>query len=116
MSRGDVFGPLGTRLIMNAGSAIELKAQPGQNSVSIKIITGGTLEVGGISQSIDTSIWNLYGATGGMTAAFAPGQSFGQCYPMSAGEIYNANLSGKIVLYASGATCVVGLIFGKSSN
>lgn len=114
MSRNDVFGPLGTRLVMNAGAIATINPQPGQNSVSIKLLTGGTLEIGGYGESLRTSSIG-FSAAGG-TITFDGGQTFGAMYPLSAGEIYNANLSGKIYLYASQATCVVSLVFGRSAG
>lgn len=114
MSRNDVFGPLGTRLVMNAGAIATINPQPGQNSVSIKLISGGTLEIGGYSEGLKANSIGFSAA--GATIALNGGQTFGSMYPLSAGEIYNANLSGKIYLYASDATCVVSLVFGRSAG
>lgn len=95
MSRDDVFGSWSKRYAVGLSAALPIAPISGQNAVSIKLISGGTLEVGGSS---------------------AVGQSWGDMYFVSAGEILSFNMSGTFYLWASAATCTVAIIRGRSAG
>lgn len=93
MSRSeDVNNIRSERLDVGTGTAIGLTVYPGQLAVQIKLLAGGTLEIGGQSQTAGTM------------------------YPLSASEVWNGNLSGQIWLYATGATCTAAIIRGKTAG
>lgn len=89
MSRSeDIKSFYSQQLVMAPNATMALGATAGQCALSIKLLAGGTLEVGGQSQTIGTM------------------------YPMSANEIVSAGASGTIWLYASSATCTVAVLRG----
>lgn len=95
MSRSeDVKGTSGEILVLAPLTVTESAAIAGQLAMNIKLLAGGTLEIGGPT-----------GATG---------QTFGMMYPVSSNEIVSMNMSGKFYLWASGATCTVALLKGRS--
>lgn len=95
MARNDVFGSWSKRYTLAPTTILELPAISGQIALTIKLLTGGTLEIGG-----PTLI----------------GQTFGDMYPLSSSEVYNIDMSGAFYLYASGATCVVAVTRGRSDG
>lgn len=95
MSRKDVFGAWSKRYVLVPDSILEVPAISGQIAVTIKLLSGGTLEIGG-----STLI----------------GQTFGDLYPLSASEVFNMDMSGTFFLWASGATCVVAIERGRSDG
>jgi hypothetical protein len=100
MSRStDVHAALSQRITCAPGTVTAVTAKPGQLAQQLKLVTGGTLEIGG--------------STGAQAAI---GASFNQMYYLSANEIYSWNNAGTLYLWASGATCVVALIDGRSSG
>lgn len=104
MSRGsDIKSTLSERITMAPGTITQLSARPGQLAQQLKLITGGTLEIGGSTTM-----------QGAHFASFARGGTFGSLYPVSANEILSLNSSGDIYLWASGATCVVAILDGTT--
>lgn len=109
-----VYNFLGGRYILPAGAIARIGPIAGNNAFSVKLLTGGTLEIGG---------WSLAPSTDSFTALVGAGewvgsggQTFGQLYPVSAGEIFSGNFAGQIHLYASAATCVVAIAYGLSQG
>lgn len=95
MSRTDVFGSWSKQYTLATNTILELPAISGQVAVTIKLLTGGTLEIGGPTMT---------------------GQTFGTLYPLSSSEVFNMDLAGSLYLYASGATCVVAIARGRSDG
>ena len=122
MSRNaDVYSVPSFRLTIAAGGAVQVGPFPGQLATSIKLISGGTLELGAWGASLPPQA--IAGSSGvpsivGLTGAFAIGssQTPGTMYPLSANEVFSMNSSGIYVLYASSATCVVAIASGRSAN
>ena len=112
MSRNnDVYGLPSLRVVIEAGGIAKIGPFPGQLATSIKLISGGTLEIGGYSLSpISTMGVTMIQGTG----AFVQGNTFGQMYPLASNEVFSGNISGSFYLYASGATCVVAIAVGRS--
>lgn len=97
MSRNsDIYGNIGERLVIAPGSVVGITTSPGQIAVQVKLLSGGTLEIGG--------------ATG------VNGNTFGSLYPISANEVISQNNSGKFYLWASSATCTVAILRGTSAG
>lgn len=116
MSRqADVYGIPSFRATIGTGTAIQIGPFPGQLAGSIKLLSGGTLEIGAWGPSFVgagfSGVYNLMG----VTVIPSIGQTFGQMYPLSLTEVFSVNLSGAVVLYASGATCVVAIASGRSA-
>lgn len=106
MSRSeDVKGALSRRITCAPGTVTEIPAVPGQLAQQLKLLSGGTLEIGGPTM-----------AQAAAFATYASGGTFGAMYPLSTNEIYSWNNSGTMYLWASGATCVVALINGRSAG
>lgn len=113
MSREDVFALPSIRVTIAAGGIAQIGPIPGQIATSIKLLgTGGTLEIGGYSLTLANQGFTMLAGSG----AFALGQTFGNMYAISANEVFSANASGAIFLYASGATCVVAVGLGRSAG
>ncbi len=113
MSVEGVYGFIGNRYVLAAGAIVQVGPGEGINAVSIKLLSGGTLEIGGFSM---TGVGGFSLIAGAADWTGSGGQTFGQCYPISANEIFSGNFSGKMFLYASGATCVVSMSFGRSQG
>lgn len=115
MSREDIFALPTVRVTLSAGAIYQIGPVAGQIATTIKLLSGGTLEIGGYSMTVAIS-----GAPGTTLRAgagsLAGGQTFGNMYPISANEVFSANSSGAIYLYASGATCVVAVGLGRSAG
>lgn len=113
MSRNaDVYSVPSLRLTLAPGSITQIGPFSRQLSTSIKLLSGGTLEIGGYQQEAEfAGITALVG-----TIVAATGNTFGTMYPLSTNEVYSVNMSGSYYLYASSATCVVAISSGKSSN
>ena len=117
MSVDSVYGFLGGRYIMPAGSILQIGPSEGANAITIKLLTGGTLEIGGYGTTASIGFTSLVAnvtITPSVTAA--TGQTFGVLYPLSTNEVYSGNFAGKAFLYASGATCVVAVELGRSQG
>lgn len=92
MSREDILALSGTRMSIGLSSIIGVTIGQFQNGIMVKLITGGTLEIGGASL-----LW-------------------GQGWPFTASsETIGFNGSGTFYLCASGATCTVALLKGLST-
>lgn len=114
MSRNaDIYSVPSFRLTLAPGTIAQIGPFPRQLATSIKLLTGGTLEIGGYN--VDASELTGLTALAG-TAVAATGNTFGQMYPLSTNEVYSMNNSGVYYLYASSATCVVAVVSGKSGN
>ncbi len=117
MSRqADVYSIPSMRVILAPGAIAKLGPFSGQLSAVVKLLAGGTLEIGAINSA---TAFNASGMTFLAQAAgstFLTGQTFGMLYQMSSNEAFSVNLSGEVYLYASGATCVVGIASGKSAS
>lgn len=92
----DVHGFLGSRLVLAPNTVTEVSVEPGQLGLNIKLLAGGTLEIGG--------------ATG------ASGQTFGLMYPININEIISVDMAGRFYVWASGATCTVALLRARSAG
>lgn len=92
MFQDSLFSVFGQRLSMAIGDVVGLTSIAGQQAITIKLLSGGTLEIGGQSQTA------------------------GQLYPLSAGEIMNMNFAGKFWLYCTGAPVTIGILMGKSDG
>ena len=98
MSRStDVHGALSQRITVAPGTVTEILARPGQLAQQVKLVTGGTLEIGG--------------STGAQATL---GYSFGQMYYLSANEVFSWNNAGPLYLWCSSATCTVAILDGRS--
>lgn len=98
MSRETVYAFSTEQLVVGTGTsqAIGVTTYGGQNAIQFKILSGGTLWVGGEA---------------GLSAAVG-----GSCYLVTSGEVLSANMSGRFYLYASGATTTVCIIRGRTSG
>ena len=116
MSRNaDIYSVPSFRVTIPAGAAAQIGPFPGQLATSIKLISGGTLEIGAWGASLNSGALNtIVGLTG--TIAVGSSQVPGQMYPLSSNEVFSLNSSGVYVLYASSATCVVAVASGRSAN
>lgn len=113
MSVESVYGFLGGRYVMAPGSILQLGPSVGANALTIKLLSGGTLEIGGLGASSAIGSTVLAGT---VTDSASIGQTFGVLYPLSANEVYAGNFAGKMYLYASSATCVVAIEIGRSQG
>lgn len=109
-----VYNFLGGRYILPAGAIARIGPIAGNNAISVKLLTGGTLEIGG--WSISPSSAGFTSLVGSAEWVGSGGQTFGQMYPLSSGEIFSGNVAGVMHLYASGATCVVTVAYGLSQG
>lgn len=114
MSVESVYGFLGDRYVLPPGSITQVGPIEGANAIQLKLLSGGTLEVGGYS--LTSAVIGFSAITGGATRLASVGQTFGVLYPISANEIFAGNFAGKIYLYASSATCTVAVNFGRSQG
>lgn len=114
MSVESVYGFLGDRLVLAPGSVSVLGPIAGANALQLKLLTGGTLEIGGYS--LTSNVYGFSAIVGSATRQATVGQTFGVLYPISANEIFAGNFTGKIYLYASSATCVVAVNLGQSQG
>jgi hypothetical protein len=116
MSRqADVYSIPSFLVTIATNSAVKIGPFPGQLAASIKLISGGTLEIGAWGASLPSSaLTQISGLTG--TFAVGTSQTPGSMYPMSTNEVFSVNNSGVVVLYASGATCVVAIASGRSGE
>lgn len=116
MSRDNIFSLPSIRATIPPGGIAQIGPIPGEIATSIKLISGGTLEIGGYSLTISSGASSgLQSLVAGSTVTYAAGQTFGQMYPISSNEVFSANCSGAVYLYASGATCVVAIGLGRSA-
>lgn len=114
MSVDSVYNFIGGRYVLAPNSIAQIGPVAGANAIQIKLLSGGTLEVGGYSLSMsDVGFTTIAGSATFLAAA---GQTFGVLYPISANEIFAGNYAGKIFLYASSATCTVAVNFGRSQG
>lgn len=95
MSRDDIFGSWSKRYTVGTNTILAIPPISGQNSISIKLVSGGTLEIGG---------------------ATLVGQTFGDMYFLSSSEILSMDMSGTFYLWASGATCIAAILRGRSAG
>lgn len=112
MSRTDVYAFKSTIITISANSVAQVGPFPGVNSYQMKLITGGTLGIGGVPGS------TLSGVIAGISGAlsYTAAQGFPSSYPMSANEIQSVDFGGTVYLYATGATCQVAILFGQSQG
>ncbi len=115
MSRNsDVYSVPSFRMTLSAGAIVKVGAFPGQLATTIKLLSGGTLEIGSYGLTTNPFVAGLSAVAG--VASFATGNTFGQMYPLSLGEAFSANVSGNYYMYASGGTCEVAIASGNSST
>lgn len=95
MARDDIFGSWSKRYTIGTNNILQIPAISGQNAITIKLITGGTLEVGGST---------------------LVGQTFGDMYFLGANEALSCDMSGTFYLWASGATCTCTILRGRSAG
>lgn len=114
MSVESVYSFVGNRYVLAPGAIVRVGPLAGVNAFSMKLLTGGTLELGG---------WSITPAAAGFTVlagsaawSLTGGQTFGNCYPLSSNEVFSGNFCGQITLFASSATCVVSIAFGQSQG
>lgn len=111
MSRStDIGSVLSIRYTLAAGAIVRVGSFPGQEAVTIKLISGGTLEIGNFGDNPSNPGYTLLAGA----ASVSSGQTFGQMYYLSANEAFSANANGGLYFYASGATCVVTVANGRS--
>lgn len=116
MSRNaDVYGIPSLRIVIGTTSTVKVGPFPGELVTSIKLLGGGTLEIGGYGLSMNM-FGQSYITTLGGTATASVGNTFGTMYPLSTGEVFSVNSSGTYYLYASGATCEVAIAVGRSAG
>jgi len=96
MPRDDVGSVYPEQLAIGPGTQCDIIQMPGQNSISIKWMGGGSLSIVGSSLSV------------GCTFAFA------NLYTLAITEIVNTNLMGTISLLASGVTTTVQVLRYKT--
>ena len=113
MAREDVYGFIGDRYVLAPGAIAQVGPLEGMNAVSIKLLEGGTLEIGGFSMIVSSGFTVLAGSGSNLASV---GQTFAKMYPLQANEIFSGNVSGKIFLYASSATCVAAIAIGRSQG
>lgn len=119
MSRNADIGSINSaRFHLAAGAIAKIGPFSGQLACNIKLISGGTLEIGGYSLAsmLEQNPKGFTSLVGGAVATMISGQTFGMLYPLSANEIFSVNSAGEYFLYASAATCVVAISFGKSQG
>lgn len=80
------------RIVMATNSYTSIPAFAGQVAVTIKLLAGGTLEIGG------------------------SGNTYGTGYPLASTEVQSIDNSGNFYLFASGATCTVAILRGKTTG
>jgi len=106
MSRNnDVYGAGSFRVTVAPGSITQVGPFSGQLAQQLKIVAGGTLEIGGSTQT-----------QANFSATYALSSTFGGLYPVSANEIFSWNNNGPLFLYASGATVTVAIMLGRSQG
>ena len=93
----DIHSLFAERVVIGLSAPVSLAAIAGQAAVTFKLIAGGTLEVGGTNAPGSTQLW-------------------GGLYPMGASEVMNMASAGKFWLYASGATCTIAILRGKTDG
>lgn len=91
----DVHSVFGERHDIGLSAAVSLAAIANQCAITFKLLAGGTLEIGG-----------------------APGvsQTWGSMYPLGANEVMNMANAGSFYLWASGATCTIAILRGKTDG
>ncbi len=122
MSRNaDVYAIPSFRVTIGTGGAVKVGPFPGQLATSIKLVSGGTLEIGAWGASLpyeaafgSSTVQAFTGLTGGY--AVGASQVPTQMYFLSTNEVFSVNNSGAFVLYATGGTCVVAIASGRSAN
>ena len=92
MIQSQIYSLLSQRVDIAPNSALAVSAIAGQATINCKILAGGTLEIGGQSQTIGTM------------------------YPLGGAEVITIAASGKFWLYASGATVTIGIIRGMTDG
>ena len=93
--------PLGaTNLVLVDGNAIA-----GANSVLIKMVSGGTLEILGVTTGVTLS-----------AAAGASAQAAGGGFPMDTSTLIPISGPVRFYMAATGATCVAQLMWGRSQG
>lgn len=98
MSRDDVFSHYPETLAIGPGVTAQINAIPGQNAITIKYLSGGSMSITGTSLSV------------GSTYAIS------NIYPVGTVEVLNINLSGTINITASGSTLVCSLLRYRSAG
>lgn len=114
MSVESVYNFLGNRYVLAPGAVVRIGPHAGVNSFSVKLLSGGTLELGG--WSITPSAAGFTVLAGAATWTTSIGQTFGFLYPLSSNEVFSGNFAGLMHLYASSATCTVSVAFGMSQG
>lgn len=107
----DVRSIFTQRITLASGATLMVTPIPGQVSLILKLISGGTLEISG-SDGFTTNGAGITYAINGITG----GQGSGSFYPIATSEDISMASSGIFYLVASGATCVVALMRGRSIN
>lgn len=114
MSRqADVYSIPSMRVVLAPGGVARIGPFSSQAATTLKLLAGGTLELGGAPGAEPFNISGLVAIAG--TVSFQTSQAVGNMYVMSSNEAFSANVSGFVYLYASGATCVVGVASGRTA-
>lgn len=87
-----IFNVVADKVTVGLSGAISLTGMPSQSALLIKYVSGGSLEVGGLT--------NYAGAT----------FSWGNGYLMGTSEALSLNCGGNVYLRATGATAICGVI------
>src|SRR5574343_1405434 len=112
MSVDSVYNFIGARYVLAPNTIVQLGPVEGANAIQVKLLAGGTLEIGGYSLSMSNV--GFTAREGSATFLSAAGQTYGVLYPLSSNEVFAGNFAGKMYLYASSATCTVAVNFGRS--
>jgi len=86
MARDEVYSHYPETLVIGAGETAEIPAIAGQNAITMKWASGGSMLIVGVS------------LTGGSTFAVA------NEYLLGTNEVYNSNMSGTMYIMATGST------------
>lgn len=118
MAVDSIYGFVANTYVLPPGSVTQIGNIPGMNAANIKIASLGASGVVEIN-SAPTSTIVIGGFTtvvGAATLLYPNGATFGNGYPISSSEIVSMNLGGIVYLWASGSTCTVDVLFGRSQG
>ncbi len=97
----DVHSVFGEIHAIGLSAPVSLSAAAGQCAVTFKLLSGGTLAIGGALNTVSPA---------GIT------QTWGNLYLMGTSEVMNMANAGKFYLYASGATCTIAVLRGLTDG
>lgn len=113
MSVDSVYGFIGQRYVIGPNSIVRIGNIPRINSANIKIESGGTLEIQGLTFTVNNGFTCLSGTASILNSS---GPTFGNGYFVSANEVVSVNLAGNVYLFVTGATTTVVVGYGRSQG